>query len=248
MNEPSSNNLPVIGGIIAVSVLLFGGLVWLLAKVPSDVPPLTTGPVSFADEGMPFIGPSEAKVTVQIYGDFQCPACKAAEPALKLVMDKYQDRVAFVWKDFPLMSIHPNARAAANAAWCAKAQGKFWEYHDELYAQQNAWSGLRSLDEAFAGYAKNVGMLDETVFRSCFQSRAHDDKVMAGVSEGTRNGVDRTPTYFINNERVFGMTPAEWYEKIDRALAAAGTVEPAPSTQATTTVPVVATSTSSTTP
>lgn len=239
MNEPSSNNLPVIGGIIAVSVLLFGGLVWLLTKVPSDVPPVTTGPVSFLDEGAPRIGPADAKVKVQIYGDFQCPACKAAEPALKLVMDKYKDQVAFIWKDFPLMSIHPNARAAANAAWCAEAQGKFWEYHDELYAQQNAWSGLRSLDEAFAGYAKNVG-LDEAAFRSCYRSRAHDDKVMAGVGEGTRNGVDRTPTYFINDEKVFGMTPVEWYEKIDRALAAAGPVEPV--------TPPVATSTSSTTP
>lgn len=243
MNEPSSNNLPVIGGIIAVSVLLFGGLVWLLTKVPSDVPPVTTGPVSFSDEGAPRIGPADAKVKVQIYGDFQCPACRAAEPALKLVIDKYQDRVAFIWKDFPLMTIHPNARAAANAAWCANAQGMFWTYHDELYAQQNAWASLRSLDDAFVGYAKGLG-LDETTFRGCFQNRAYDEKVMTGVNEGTRNAVDRTPTYFINNERVFGMTPAEWYEKIDRALAAAGVSEPVPIVEPTPT----ATSTSSTTP
>lgn len=246
MNEPSNSNLPVIGGIIAVSVLLFGGLVWLLTKVPSDTAPVAPGPVSFSDEGAPRIGPDDAKVKVQIYGDFQCPACKAAEPALKLVMDKYKESVAFIWKDFPLMSIHPNARAAANAAWCANAQGMFWTYHDELYAQQNAWASLRSLDDAFASYAKGIG-LDEAAFRSCFRSRTYDDRVMAGVSEGTRNGVDRTPTFFINDERVFGMTPAEWYEKIDRALAAAGVSEPLPIVQPTSTEPT-ATSTSSTTP
>lgn len=244
MNEPS-NQWPLIGGIVAVCVVLFGGLIWLLTKVPSSAPPVGGGPVSFQNEGAPRIGPADASVVVQIYGDLQCPACKQAEPALKLVMQKYADRVAFVWKDFPLMSIHPNARAAANAAWCAGAQGKFWEYHDTLYEQQSSWAEQRSLDDIFASYAQGLE-LNVEAFRTCFRTRAQDGKVMAGVAEGTKNGVDRTPTFFIGSERVFGMTPAEWYEKLDAALAAAG---PAPEAAPAATEPVdTVTESSSTTP
>jgi protein-disulfide isomerase len=158
-----------------------------------------------------------------MYGDFQCPACRSAEPGVKYAIDTYRDRVRFVWKDFPLSQIHPNAELAANAARCAETQGKFWEYHDALYASQPEWADERDPSQKFAAYAKDVG-LNTDAFSSCLSAREQKAKVGADVAEGFHNSVDATPTFFINNRRYFGMSPSEWATQLDQALGVAGAV------------------------
>ena len=211
MQEASNKNVLI--GVIAVAALVFGGLVWAIMQTPSSTP-TPTGTISFDDANEPFVGPENATTVVRFYSDFQCPACRAAEASARYAIDKYRDRVKFVWKDFPLMSIHPNARPAANAARCAQDQGKFWEMKDLLFEQQASWKNSRNSNEDFKAYASRLG-LDVERFTTCLDGRTFDDRVMETYEEGVRNGVDRTPTVFIGDERRFGMTPAEW----DQVLA-----------------------------
>lgn len=213
-------NTGLVIGIVGVSVLLFAGLVWLVMRMPADPSSRNAGQpenVSFQDEGSASEGPTDAKVVVHLYSDFQCPACRATEPIVMEIMRAYKDRVRFVWKDFPLEQIHRNARAAANAARCAAAQGKFWEYHDVLFTKQSDWESSSDPASKFKEYAPGVEV-DLAAFTACLANRPHDVAVMRDVSEGLRNKVDRTPTYFINNRRYFGMSAAEWKKHLDAAL------------------------------
>lgn len=216
-----NKNTGFVVGIVAVSILLFVGLIWLVMRLPADPSSKNAGQpeeVTFQDEGSAAVGAADAKVVVHLYSDFQCPACKFAEPMVREVMQSYQDRVRFVWKDFPLEQIHRNARMASNAARCAATQGKFWEYHDALYATQSEWENLPDPKAKFMEQGTSIG-LDATSFAACLAARPHDALVMRDVSEGLRNKVDRTPTYFINNRRYFGMSAAEWRKQLDAALA-----------------------------
>ena len=85
-------------------------------------------------------GPKYAQITIVAFSDFQCPYCSRAFPTIEQVMKDYNGKVRLVFKHFPLISIHPHAQKAAEAAECAKAQGKFWEFHDKLFTAQNDWS------------------------------------------------------------------------------------------------------------
>ncbi len=208
-------------GTVAVAVLIFGGLVWaLLSTSPSDVGP-TDGNVTFSDENDPSVGPADAKVVVRLFSDLQCPACRAAEAGATHAIEKFKDRVRFVWNDFPLLQIHPNARLAANAARCAEDQGKFWEYKDVLFREQDRWSKSGALIESFQAYAAQLGLKADD-FNTCLDARTHDGKVMADVSEGQQNRVDRTPTVFINNTRHFGLSPEDWDRLLNAALQQSG--------------------------
>lgn len=223
----SSKNTGLIAGIIAVAVLFFVGLVWLVMRVPADPSSRNAGQpeqVSFKDDGAPSIGPSDAKVVVRLFSDFQCPACKFAEPAVKATIEAYKDRVRFLWKDFPLEQIHSNARAAAEAARCAVDQGKFWEYHDRLYAKQDDWAKLASPNAKLIEEGGAIG-LDTTALASCVGARAHDDLVARDLAEGLSNNIDRTPTFFINNRRYFAMSEEEWKKALDAALKEAGSTK-----------------------
>lgn len=204
-------------GTIGVAILVFVGLVWALVSAPSSNGPGPVGSeLSFEDSGDPSVGPEDAKVVVRLFSDLQCPACRAVEAGLSYAIDKYKDRVRFVWNDFPLLQIHPNARLAANAARCAEAQEKFWEYKDLLFREQDSWGSDRQAIDAFKVYAGQLGLKGDE-FNTCLDNRTFDSKVMADVAEGNRNRVDRTPTIFINSSRQFGVTQAE----LDQLLAAA---------------------------
>jgi protein-disulfide isomerase len=228
--QESSSNQPLIIGTVLVAGLVFAGLVWAILSVPSD-----TGynggneNLSFNDADAKFQGNPDAKVVVHVYSDFQCPACRSAEPALNAAVQKYGDRVKFVWKDFPLMSIHPNARNAANAAWCADEQGKYWEYHSLLFAEQTSWDRQPNPTESFKAYANRLG-LDAGGFVSCYDNKRHDGKVMAAVQEGNANRVNGTPTVFINDSRQAVMSSlAQWDEALALFLAQAA-ADPSAST------------------
>lgn len=226
MQESSSSNKHLLIGTVFVAVVIFGGLVWAIMSAPADGPGLPSGneQVSFRDEGAPFLGNPDAETVVRIYSDFQCPACRAQEPAIMYAVERYGDRVKFVWKDFPLMSIHPNARAAHNAAWCANEQGTYWDFHNVLFAEQSSWGPQRDPKDSFIAYANRLG-LDQSAFGACVDARRYDANVMAGVQEGNANRVTGTPTIFINDVRFPGMAPTDWDRALQAALGETGVAE-----------------------
>lgn len=214
MNLTSEQKL--ISAIVVGAVILFGGLTFALMKSPSSVV-TPGGAVTFNDTNAPVKGKTDSSVVVRMYSDFQCPACKLAEPALRNTIAAFSDRVKFVWKDFPLMTIHPNARAAANAARCAEAQGKFWEYHDRLFDGQDGWPAERDPKDRFMQFARETG-LNEGEFTACYNERRFDNKVMDDVKEGEANAVNSTPTFYINDRRAMVRSEAEWKSTLEQVL------------------------------
>jgi protein-disulfide isomerase len=156
----------------------------------------------------PSIGSASAPVTLVEFSDFQCPFCQRVAPTLKQVKEKYGDKVRVVWKDFPLTQIHPQAFKAGEAAHCAADQGKFWEYHDRLFANQQA---LQPND--LKKHATDLG-LDATAFASCLDTSKYGERVRDGVAEGSRLGVNSTPTIYINGRVLSGAQPFETFVSV----------------------------------
>jgi protein-disulfide isomerase len=153
-------------------------------------------------------GRADAPVTIVEFSDFHCPFCRRANPVIQQVMAKYGDRVRLVYKDMPLDNLHPNARAAAEAARCAGAQGKFWEFHDKLFAGEP--------DVATATlnrFAQEIG-INVATFEACVKARTPRAQVEASVQDGARLGVTGTPTFFINGRILTGAQPLDAFVRI----------------------------------
>ena len=165
-------------------------------------------------------GPVDAPIQLVEFSDFHCPFCKRVEPTIAEVLKKYDGKIRFIYKDFPLDSLHPQARAASEAARCAGEQGKFWEFHSKIYAGASDASAA-----TMQAYAKDVG-LDAAAFETCRSNRKHQARVQADVAEGTKFGVSGTPAFFINGRFLSGAQPLEAFSKIIdeelRARAAVG--------------------------
>ena len=147
-------------------------------------------------------GPQDARVTIVEFSDFQCPYCAQASETVKKIRETYGDKVRFVFRQFPL-SFHPNARGAAEAARAAHAQGKFWAYHDRLFARQG------QLDrKSLEGYAQELG-LDVPAFKKSLDERAFEGQIEADIALGRTAKVDGTPTMFINQRRAPNPTDFE---------------------------------------
>ena len=169
----------------------------LIAELRKSGPPLRVSlqapryPVEVADSD-PVLGKPNAAVTIVEFSDFQCPYCLRASPTLRRLQEKYGDKVRVVWKDFPLTRIHPQAFKASEAAHCAGEQGKFWPYHDRLFANQGALQV-----DALKRYAQELS-LEMGSFNSCLDSSKFAERVRRGLADGERLGVSSTPTMFIN--------------------------------------------------
>jgi protein-disulfide isomerase len=175
-------------------------------------PPVFRAEVSLV--GDPFKGSEKAPVTIVKFEDFHCPFCKQVQPTFNELLSRYNGKVRLVHKDLPLESIHPQARQAAEAARCAYEQGKFWEYHDKLYAN----SPKASTDD-LKSYAKEIG-LDVDSFDRCFASGKYKAVVQQDLNEGAKLGLTGTPTIFINGREISGNQPLEAFEAIiDEELA-----------------------------
>jgi len=140
-------------------------------------------------------GAPSAAVTLVEYGDFECPYCGQAHYVLNDLMARLGDDVRLVFRHFPLTQIHPHAQRAAEASEAAGAQGKFWEYHDTLYENQDALE-----DEDLAEYAQGLD-LDLAMFLRELASGMYVDRVREDFTSGVRSGVNGTPTFFINGRR-----------------------------------------------
>ncbi len=139
--------------------------------------------------------PEKAKVILTEYGDYQCPSCGEAYPIVKNLQEYFRESLLFVFRNFPLTEIHPDAFNAALAAEAAGKQNKFWEMHDILYENQSR------LDlEALEYYAEELGLKVNT-FQRELQSKALQEKVENDMESGLRSGVNGTPSFYINNEK-----------------------------------------------
>ena len=161
------------------------------------------------------IGPMEAPITIVEFSDYQCPFCQRAEPTVKQVLRQYEGKVRFVFKHFPLESIHPLARGASEAANCAEDQGRFWEYHERVFAAAN---GLEPA--ALEGYARELE-LDLETFRACMAEKRHAARVTDDLADGTNAGVNSTPTFFVNGIKLKGAQPFSEFQRIIEAELAA---------------------------
>jgi len=157
-------------------------------------------------------GGAGAPVTIIAFSDYECPFCKRAEGTVEQVLSTYGNKVRYVHRDFPL-PIHAHARQASEAANCANAQGKFWEYHAKLFASEDL------APEKLQAMATEVG-LDRAKFDECLTKQPYEAAIDKDISDGTNVGVSGTPAFFINGRMLSGAQPFEKFkEVIDEELA-----------------------------
>lgn len=160
------------------------------------------------------IGPKDAKVSVVEYGDFECPNCKQAAPAVKLLLGRFAGQVQFVYRHFPLEEVHPHALLAAEAAESAGAQDKFWPMHDLLFENQHHLKA-----NWLNSYAERL-RLDVTRYAAAMKDHVYLQRIREHQHSGNESGVRSTPTFFVNRDLhdvSFGLT--HLLEAVERALA-----------------------------
>src|SRR5262249_4145068 len=155
----------------------------------------------------PSRGPDNAKVTLVEFSDFQCPFCGRAHDTVEQVMQAYAGKVRLVFRQFPL-DMHKNAAKAAEAALCANEQGKFWEYHDVLFKNQQTLEIPQLKD-----HANGVG-LDQVKFASCLDSGKFARAVQEDMVAGQQVGVSGTPAFFINGVMLPGAMPFDEFKRV----------------------------------
>lgn len=175
-------------------------------------------------------GKVDSKVTLIEYGDFQCPPCAAVYPRIKAITEQDSNQLQFVFRNFPISTIHANARSSAAAAESAGLQGKYWEMHDKIYAGQSDWSELNETDRTdyYVKLAKSLS-LDITKFKSDMASKDVAAKIDYDLALGKKANVQGTPTFFLNGKlldpSVYG-SDAKLKDAINAELKKAGVALP----------------------
>lgn len=164
------------------------------------------------------IATSSAKATIVEFADFQCPACGAAHPITKSMLEEYQGKVNYVFRHFPLSQIHKNALISAQAAEAAGEQEKFWEMADKLFTNQKEWSENSNPLDIFISYAEDLE-LDTQKFKEAIESNKFRSKIQDDVVDGNILGVNSTPTFFVDGKKLEGVPTVENFKKaINEAL------------------------------
>jgi protein-disulfide isomerase len=159
-------------------------------------------------QGAPFKGGEKAAVTIVEFSDFHCPFCRQVISTLVKLESQYGEKIKLVFRDFPIENLHPGATKAHEAARCATEQGKFWPYHDKLFA-----SAPSSSPDVFKGIAKEVG-LDAVIFETCLGSGKYQAAIKEDIAEGNRVGVGGTPAFFVNGRLISGAQPFEAFARV----------------------------------
>lgn len=185
--------------------------------------PTPAGPVEVDTEGAYSIGDDDAPVVIVEFTDYQCPYCSRhflqTYPQIKA---EYVDtgKVRYVFMDFPLSSIHPQAQVAAEAARCAGEQGAYLTMHDMLFSRQQEWSGRGDVAEIFSGYVGELD-LDTVAFDECLESGRQEGAVLDDLERGAALGINGTPAFFINGNFISGAQPYELFRQAIESLLAA---------------------------
>lgn len=213
------NNAPVSSGILALSVyqqrrsmsrfwviltivIVALGALFVATKPKESSNSTFSGDAKTVQEDDHVRGNRTAKVVLIEYGDLQCPACGSYYPILKELEEEFSENIAFVFRHFPLISIHPNAFSAARAAEAASKQGKFWEMHDRLFETQDVWGKVASNQQSlFEGYAEELSLNMDT-FRTDFSGNAVADRINRDVASAKEFDVRSTPTFVLNGEKI----------------------------------------------
>ena len=206
----ASKGLPWVGGtalvLVAVVVLYF--FTGAAVSAPSRTPPPAAGDISF--------GPDDASVSVVEYSDFQCPFCAQYASWLTTLREKYGDRVRFIFRNYPLAN-HQYATIAAKAAYAASLQGKFWEMHDLLFANQKEWAEADDPRPYFDSYAESLG-LDLDRFHSDADAQATSDFIKRQAAAGKQGGVTHTQWLVVDDKAVLPRSLEEFDKLIQEAL------------------------------
>ena len=192
----------------ALCIAVIGGLIYLANSNKVDVSNIDATQIQAASSQNGNIaehtyGNMNSKVVLIEYADYQCPGCGSAYPIIKQVVEKYKDKIGYVFRNFPLYSSHPNAFAAAAAAEAAGLQGKYWDMHDKLYENQSAWSSLSGSErtDQFVTLATSVGV-DGDKLRNELDSPSIKKKIDFDHSIGTKISITGTPSFYINGKNV----------------------------------------------
>jgi len=197
----------IIAGLVGLSLIILFSRNSPPGPVPSPSPAQI---VVTKDDHV--LGDFDAPITIVEWTDFQCPFCALFHQTMKQIMTDYPNQVRWVFRHFPLKSIHPFAFKAALASECAAEQGKFWEYGDELYLRQKDFGPL-----IFEQIATNLN-LNKEQFKICLDSQEYKSKIAADYDEGLKNGVRGTPGNFINGQELGGNVPYSQLKKIIDSL------------------------------
>ena len=191
--------LPFIIVIVVALLAVGGGAVFYQKKHSANAPlTISKSEKEISGESAHILGPTNAPITIEEFGDFQCPPCGRLSEPLNQMQKKYNIRL--IYRNFPLPA-HAHAKEAACAAEAAGRQGKFWEMHDLLFREQEVWSrsmDARGLFNAYAGMLQ----LDLSRFRNDLDSDQVQQKIETDKARGTAIGVKTTPTLFLNNQAV----------------------------------------------
>ncbi len=228
MKKSLQSSAPIIGGLIVAIVLAALITMNIVTRIAPAIPfyfgqrigqsadPLVSKVGSVTQETKPSIEPgdfiagnSQAPVKIFEFSDFSCPYCATMASTLKDALAKHSD-VALVWRDFPITSIHPQSLDADIAANCAGAQGKFWQYHDALFADQTDFSRGHLL-----AIANSLGLKPEA-FTACFDGEIPLPSIEQHMNEGNALAIDGTPYLFVDDQRISGQISAEELEQVIR--------------------------------
>lgn len=222
-----------IGTIVTLAVLfLLGVFVWRVvffttqirsgnlnlsdlnfSQTVSTITKLATEPVKdqvydVVLKNRPTLGNASAPVTIVEFADFGCPFSRTSSFVMRSLATKYPNKFQYIYRDFPLIELHPLAQTASEAAACANEQGKFWEYHDKLYQNQDALE-----DTSFEQFATQLN-LDTDRFNTCLGAHTYTKQVEQDYQDGFAAGVRGTPTFFINGNRIPGSIPQNILENV----------------------------------
>lgn len=195
---------------IVVIALGLGLVIWNTAKNTAHVDPVKVDEINANDHKK---GKEDSKVTVIEYGDFQCPACGQYFPIIDEVSKNFNDRVLFVFRHFPLRSLHPYAQIAAQAAEAAGKQGKFWEMHDKLFQNQNTWAKSNDPKQSFEQYAQEIG-LNVDQYKKDFNGSETKAQVNADYASAQTGGINQTPTFVLNGASIPTPRSVQEFENI----------------------------------
>lgn len=208
----------IIVAVVALLALAGGAILYRSTKATALTLSKEQAIASAAEAGH-VRGPAKAPVTIEEFGDFQCPPCAKLSEPLHQVERDFHKNVRVIFRQFPLVT-HQHARAAAFAAEAAGLQGRFWEMHDHLYREQESWSKAPAPEELFISYAKMHG-LDTVRFRKDMADEKVKARVAADQKRAADLGVTVTPTVFVNGKSLHGpdLSPQGLRAAVESALA-----------------------------